>query len=139
MLKIEGDLPPLSQGAVLQEHIVGRLGISQAALAKALGVSRFTVSQVLGGRRAVSTEMALRLGHVLDTSPELWLKLQAQVDLFEARRGAGAESRSCRGFGKLTRRSAERRRNKVQSAKTRRHIDPPSPRTIKRPGMCNGS
>src|SRR5690349_8754011 len=85
------DYPPLSPGAVLQERIVGRLGISQAALAKALGVSRFTVNQVLGGRRAVTAEMALRLGHVLDTSPELWLKLQAQVDLFEARRAAGAE------------------------------------------------
>lgn len=87
----ERDFPPLSPGAVLQERIVGRLGLSQAALAEALGVSRFTVNQVLGGRRAVSAEMALRLGHVLDTSPELWLKLQAQVDLFEARRAAGAE------------------------------------------------
>jgi addiction module HigA family antidote len=85
------DHPPLSPGSVLQERIVGRLGISQAELAKALGVSRFTVNQVLGGRRGVTAEMALRLGHVLDTSPELWLKLQAQVDLFEARRAAGAE------------------------------------------------
>jgi addiction module HigA family antidote len=87
----ERNYPPLSPGAVLQERIVGRLGISQAALATALGVSRFTVNQVLGGRRGVTAEMALRLGHVLDTSPELWLKLQAQVDLFEARRSAGAE------------------------------------------------
>ena len=85
------DFPPLSPGAVLQERIVSRLGISQAALAKALGVSRFTVNQVLGGRRGVTAEMALRLGHVLYTSPELWLRLQAQVDLFEARRAAGAQ------------------------------------------------
>lgn len=93
MMKMEEerDFPPLSPGSVLQERIVGRLGISQAALAKALGVSRFTVNQVLGGRRGVSAEMALRLGHVLDTSPELWLKLQAQVDLYEARRAIGAE------------------------------------------------
>ena len=85
------DYPPLSPGAVLQERIVSRLGISQAALAEALGVSRFTVNQVLRGRRGVTAEMALRLGHVLDTSPELWLKLQAQVDLYEARRAIGAE------------------------------------------------
>jgi addiction module HigA family antidote len=93
MIKMEEerDFPPLAPGAVLQERIVSRLGMSQAALAKALGVSRFTVNQVLGGRRGVTAEMALRLGHVLDTSPELWLKLQAQVDLFEARRAAGAE------------------------------------------------
>lgn len=93
MIKMEEEreFPPLSPGSVLQERIVGRLGISQAELAKALGVSRFTVNQVLNGRRAVTPEMALRLGHVLDTSPELWLKLQAQVDLFEARRAIGAE------------------------------------------------
>ncbi|HEX8307368.1 MAG TPA: hypothetical protein VF645_02995 [Allosphingosinicella sp.] len=46
---------------------------------------------MLGGRRGVTAEMALRLGHVLDTSPELWLKLQAQVDMFEARGAVGAE------------------------------------------------
>jgi addiction module HigA family antidote len=93
MMKMEEerDYPPLSPGALLQERIVSRLGISQEALAKALGVSRFTVNQMLGGRRAVSAEMALRLGHVLDTSPELWLKLQAQVDLLLARRAVGAE------------------------------------------------
>lgn len=85
------EYPPPSPGSVLKARVIGRLGISQAALAKALGVSRFTVNQVLGGRRGVSAEMALRLGHVLDTSPELWLKLQAQVDLFEARRAVGAE------------------------------------------------
>lgn len=93
MRKIERgrDFPPPSPGSVLKARVVGRLGISQATLAKALGVSRFTVNQVLGGRRAVSPEMALRLGHVLDTSPEMWLKLQAQVDLYEARRALGAD------------------------------------------------
>ena len=90
-MEVVRDFRPLSPGAILQERTVGRRGMSQATLAKALGVSRFTVNQVLGGRRAVSAEMALRLGHVLDTSPELWLKLQAQGDLFEARRDAGAE------------------------------------------------
>jgi hypothetical protein len=54
-------------------------------------VSRFTVNQLLGGRRAVTPEMALRLGHVLDTSAEMWLKLQAQVDLYEARRALGGD------------------------------------------------
>jgi addiction module HigA family antidote len=90
-IEFEGDFPPPSPGSVLKARVVGGLGISQAALAEALGVSRFTVNQVLGGRRAVTPEMALRLGHVLDTSPELWLRLQAQVDLYEARRTLGAD------------------------------------------------
>lgn len=87
----ERDFPPPSPGSVLRERVIKHLKVNQQALAKALGVSRFTVNQVLGGRRGVTAEMALRLGHVLDTSPELWLKLQAQVDLFEARRAKGAE------------------------------------------------
>src|SRR5687767_9788160 len=87
----ERGFPPPSPGSVLKERVVDRLGVTQAELAKALGVSRFTVNQVLGGRRAVTPEMALRLGHVLETSPELWLKLQAQVDLYEARRALGGD------------------------------------------------
>ena len=84
------DFPPPSPGSLLRTRVLGRLAITQAELAKALGVSRFTVNQLLGGKRAVTPEMALRLGHVLDTSPEMWLKLQAQVDLYEARRALGA-------------------------------------------------
>jgi addiction module HigA family antidote len=67
------------------------MDVKQDALAEALGVSRFTVNQVLNGRRGVSPEMALRLAHVLGTSAEMWLTLQARVDLFEARRKLGAE------------------------------------------------
>jgi addiction module HigA family antidote len=87
----ERDFPPLTPGFVLRTRVLGRPAITQAELAKALGVSRFTVNQLLGGRRSVTPEMALRLGHVLDTSPEMWLKLQAQVDLYEARRALGTD------------------------------------------------
>jgi addiction module HigA family antidote len=87
----ERDFHPPSPGSVLKARVLGRLEITQAELAKALGVSRFTVNQLLGGRRAVTPEMALRLGHVLDTSPELWLRLQAQVDLYQGRRALGAD------------------------------------------------
>lgn len=87
----ERDFPPPTPGFVLRTRVLDRLAVTQAELAKALGVSRFTVNQVLGGRRAVTPEMALRLGHVLDTSPDMWLKLQAQVDLYEARRALGAD------------------------------------------------
>jgi addiction module HigA family antidote len=106
----ERDFPPPSPGSVLKARVVGRLGISQAQLAKALGVSRFTVNQMLGGRRGVSPEMALRLGHVLDTSPEMWLNLQAQVDLYEARRALGAE------LGKLTRLRGEQAGERIAAA-----------------------
>jgi addiction module HigA family antidote len=90
-LEPERDLPPPTPGSVLRERVLKHLHINQDALAKALGVSRFTVNQVLNGRRAVTPEMALRLGQVLDTSPELWLKLQAQLDLYQARHALGSE------------------------------------------------
>lgn len=79
------DFPPPTPGSVLRKRVLGGMKITQQELADALGVSRFSVNQVLNGRRAVTPEMALRLGKVLDTSPDLWLRLQAQFDLFCAR------------------------------------------------------
>lgn len=77
--------PPVSPGKYLRDQIVSRMQLSQQELADALGVSRFTVNQLLNGRRGISAEMAVRLSHVFDTSAELWLGLQNQFDLFEAR------------------------------------------------------
>jgi len=79
------EYPPATPGKLLRERVFKRMGLSQDEFAKALGVSRFTINQVLNGRRGVSADMAVRLAHVLGTSAELWLGLQNQVDLFEAR------------------------------------------------------
>jgi addiction module HigA family antidote len=81
----ERDFPPVSPGDVLRLNVLNGLDVKQDDLATALGVSRFTVNQVLNGRRGVSPEMAVRLGHVLGTSPEMWMTLQAKVDLYHAR------------------------------------------------------
>jgi addiction module HigA family antidote len=88
------DFPPPSPGDVLRTRVLKHMDVKQDALADALGVSRFTVNQVLNGRRGVSPEMALRLAHVLGTSAEMWLTLQARVDLFDARRRLGSEIES---------------------------------------------
>lgn len=90
MADLPNNLPP-SPGDVLRQRVLDDMDIKQDKLAEALGVSRFTVNQVLNGRRGVSPEMALRLEHVLGTSADFWLKLQAQVDLFDARRKVGPE------------------------------------------------
>jgi antitoxin HigA-1 len=76
---------PITPGEVLREEICVRAGVRQEDLAAAMGVSRLTVSQIVNGKRAVTAEMAVRLGHVLDTSPEFWLNLQRDADLHEAR------------------------------------------------------
>lgn len=77
--------PPVSPGYVLRKRILENNGISQDALAKAMNVSRFSVSQIINGKRAITPEMALRLSHATSTTPEFWLDLQRRVDLYAAR------------------------------------------------------
>lgn len=85
------EAPPITPGEVLRDELRKRHGIKQDTLATALGVSRFTVSQIINGQRAVTAETALRLARVLGTSPGFWLTLQNAVDLYWARRRIGDE------------------------------------------------
>jgi addiction module HigA family antidote len=77
--------PPVSPGEVLRDRILKECDIKQDVLAEAMDVSRFSINQIVNGRRAITAEMALRLAHVTSTTPELWLNLQRDVDLYEAR------------------------------------------------------
>ena len=74
---------PTHPGAILREDVLPTLAMTQVEFAERLGVSR-TVSELLNEKRALSTEMALRLGRLLDTSPESWLAMQ-EADLWEGR------------------------------------------------------
>lgn len=58
-------------------------GLTQVELAKALGVSRKTVSEVVLEQRPVTVDMAVRLGTFFGNGPTLWLKMQQAVDLWE--------------------------------------------------------
>lgn len=62
------------------------LGLSAAALARAIRVPPNRVSQILAGKRSVSADTALRLGKYFGVSPEIWLEPQADYDLRVARR-----------------------------------------------------
>lgn len=53
-------------------------------MASALGVSRKTLSKIINGRGAVTPDMALRLSRAFDTTPELWLNLQKNYELWHA-------------------------------------------------------
>jgi addiction module HigA family antidote len=78
--------PPTHPGEILKQHYLEPLdlGIAQAALI--LGVSRQSLSKIVHGHRAVTPEMALRLGKAFCTTPELWLNLQRAYDLWHAAR-----------------------------------------------------
>ncbi len=68
----------------MKQDFVDPLGLTQDALAQALEVHRTTVNEILNGRRAITSEMALKLGHAFSTTPQYWLNLQMAVDLYDA-------------------------------------------------------
>lgn len=76
--------PPVRPGDFLREQILLPLGLTQDQLASALQVSRFSVNQIINGRRNVTADMALRLARVTSTSPEIWLNLQRDMDVYQA-------------------------------------------------------
>jgi addiction module HigA family antidote len=75
---------PIHPGEILREEFLPDYGLSVTALAKAAGVSRQSINELLRERRALSTEMALRLSKLFGNSPEFWLNLQRNVDLWDA-------------------------------------------------------
>lgn len=75
---------PVHPGEMLREDFMPDYSLSVLQLAKALGVSRQTINEVLGERRAVSPTMALRLSRFFGNTPEFWLNAQRAVDLWQA-------------------------------------------------------
>src|SRR5918992_3280719 len=75
---------PPHPGQVLRDLCLEPLGLSVTAAAKALGVSRKTLSALLNGRAGISPEMAIRLSIAFDTSAESWLQQQMHYDLWQA-------------------------------------------------------
>ena len=82
---------PTHPGEILREEFLPDYGLTVTALAEALGVSRQSMNELLRERRAVSPEMALRIGKLFGMSPEFWLNLQRSVDLWDAERGLKLE------------------------------------------------
>ena len=77
---------PPHPGEIIKELCLEPLGINLTQAAKALGVSRKTLSAIINGRARVTPEMAIRLSLAFGTSAESWLNQQSQYDLWEARR-----------------------------------------------------
>jgi len=73
---------PPHPGEVLREWIPEAMTVTEAAAA--LRVSRVTLSKILNGKAGITADMALRLSKWLGTSPDLWLGLQTQFDLWVA-------------------------------------------------------
>jgi addiction module HigA family antidote len=73
--------PPVHPGAILREEFMVPLSLTAYALAKALHVPQTRLGEILGGRRSVTADTALRLARHFGTTPAFWLNLQAEHDL----------------------------------------------------------
>lgn len=77
------DRRPTHPGEILREDVLPTLGITQAAFASHLGVSRLTVSEILHEKRGLSAEMAVRIARTIGGTPQSWLHMQEAVDIWE--------------------------------------------------------
>jgi antitoxin HigA-1 len=77
---------PPHPGEILKELCLKPLSLTVTRTARALGVSRKTLSSILNGRAGISPEMAVRLSLAFNTTAESWLNQQVQYDLWHAER-----------------------------------------------------
>lgn len=84
-------LPNPTPGDILLEDFLKPIGMSQTALAKAIGVPPRRINEIVLGKRAVTADTDLRLARYWGLSAGFWLGLQMDYDLMEQRRKMGAE------------------------------------------------
>lgn len=99
--------PPIHPGTILAEELES-IGITPTELARQLAVPANRITQIIAGKRSVTGDTALRLGHWFGTSAQFWLNLQTAFDIRLAEAQAGKE------INRLPRRKLE------QSARPRR-------------------
>ncbi len=81
-------LEPIHPGEILREEFMKPLGISINRLAREVAVPPGRISAIVGGKRAITADTALRLGRYFNVTPQFWLNLQSEYDLRVARRTA---------------------------------------------------
>jgi antitoxin HigA-1 len=81
--------PAIPPGEILLEEFLKPLGLGQADVARRLGISLNRLNEIILGKRGISADTALRLAQLLKTSPQFWMRLQADWDLhIEMQRGS---------------------------------------------------
>ena len=82
--------PAIHPGEILADELQ-ELGIAPTALARQLAVPPNRITQIINGKRSITGDTALRLGHWFGISPQFWLNLQTAYDIRVAERMSGAE------------------------------------------------
>jgi addiction module HigA family antidote len=91
--------PPIHPGEILSDEL-NEIGVKPSELARQVAVPANRISEIIRGRRAITGDTALRLGHWFGTTPQFWINLQSAYDLRIAARQAGE------AIDKLPRRAA---------------------------------
>lgn len=81
---------PFHPGEILREEFLEPMGLTQTAFAEQLGWTRARLNELIRGKRGITAESALDLADALDTSPKLWMNLQATFDLDRAEKARDA-------------------------------------------------
>lgn len=76
---------PPHPGLSVRLNCLEPVGLSVTEGAKALGVSRTTLSRLINGQAGISPEMAIRLAKAFGATPDIWMRMQAAYDLAQAR------------------------------------------------------
>ena len=76
--------PAIPPGEILLEEYLKPLGVGQIEAARRLGISLNRLNEIVLGKRSITADTALRLGRFLKTSPQLWMRLQADWNLQQA-------------------------------------------------------
>lgn len=79
---------PLHPGQVLQEIYMSEMGLNQSELARLCKCSHRKINEIVNGKRSISADFAIVLEKVLNTSAGMWVRMQAEYDLWEARKRA---------------------------------------------------
>jgi antitoxin HigA-1 len=84
--------PAILPGEMLLEEFLKPMGIGQVEAARRLGISLNRLNEIVLGKRGITADTALRLGRLLKTSPQFWMRLQADWDLQAAIQRAGRKA-----------------------------------------------
>ena len=81
---------PTHPGKIIKEDYLVPLSITLKDMSAVLGVSRKTLSKIVNERGSITPDMALRLSRAFDTTPDLWLNLQKNYELWKAEKSSKA-------------------------------------------------
>jgi len=93
-MNTETHIPIDPPGSILLEEFITPMGLTQKAVAGGAGIPYVRFNELIHGKRRITGEYALRLGHFFQMEPQFWINLQAEYDLRVARHESGDLSKT---------------------------------------------